>query len=179
MRENRTSGTVWGAPGDRRSYHERHKTMKRKTIRTIFAFTVFLFLFSSEVYAKDRGSLVSISECNDKSSLEFEECIVCVYDNKTLNVKHLNATYNCCFDDITTRIFVENETISIRSYEKNGGQCDCVCEYDVEYEIPDLKPSKYVLEISNSTSSVHDEVKETVLDLTKKQDHKYCIKRHQ
>ena len=69
-----------------------------KVIISIFG---FLFLFSVEGYSNISEYVISISECKKSAwGDEYEECIVYKYENNSLHIKHLKASYNCCFEDL-------------------------------------------------------------------------------
>lgn len=62
-----------------------------------------------------------------------------------LYLNHENATFNCCPGTLGADIHVEGNSITIGEYE-SGGECDCICPYDLSYEIGPLKEGEtYIL----------------------------------
>jgi hypothetical protein len=58
-----------------------------------------------------------------------------------LYVNHLNATFNCCPGTIGADILVEDNKIIIGEYESSG-DCNCICPYDLSYEVGPLVEGK-------------------------------------
>ena len=60
-------------------------------------------------------------------------------------LKHFNAFYNCCPDDIAVTMTVEGSLLQLRETEINVG-CRCMCCYTVESEIDGVGPGEYTIE---------------------------------
>jgi hypothetical protein len=70
-------------------------------------------------------------------------CITFEYDGKkVLHLKHINAVFNCCPDSILADIRISHDSITITERELHSG-CRCLCNYDLNYEIINLKPDDY------------------------------------
>ncbi|UCC43050.1 MAG: thrombospondin type 3 repeat-containing protein [Candidatus Zixiibacteriota bacterium] len=71
-------------------------------------------------------------------------CIEWAYDGGSiLTLNHVNAGFNCC-PIIAADIRFDGNTIIVEELDslENGG-CDCLCLFDVEYEITNLSPGEY------------------------------------
>lgn len=60
-----------------------------------------------------------------------------VHHEGYLYVNHQNAVFNCCPGTIGADILVEDNRIIIGEYESSG-DCDCICPYDLSYEVGPL-----------------------------------------
>ena len=54
-----------------------------------------------------------------------------------LYVNHQNAIFNCCPEGLGADVRIEEDKITSGEYE-TGGDCDCICPYDLSYEIGPL-----------------------------------------
>ena len=62
-----------------------------------------------------------------------------------LDIKHVNAVFNCCPDTIKADVSMEDNIITINESETNP-ICDCICDYDLEYRLGPLTSGKeYIL----------------------------------
>lgn len=75
-----------------------------------------------------------------------EDEIEIVAENDSIHVIHINATYNCCPDDIEVSLLVEGNVLRITEREILTQPCYCLCCYDVKSTIVDLLPGTYVVE---------------------------------
>jgi hypothetical protein len=99
------------------------------------------------------GTLTNADGCKifpdlhpDSDSTWFRDCIEYQYDGvSTLILKHVNAGFNCC-PEITTEISFAGDTITIEEIELSG-DCDCLCLFDLDYEIIDLLPGEYTISV--------------------------------
>ncbi len=109
------------------------------------------------------------------------ECVEYLYDGVgTLQLTHTNALFNCCFDSLTAEIDIADNIIDIVEHEHPfGGMCDCICLYDIDYEIINLPPAVYTIRVSNvyMENYGNGEIIEFVVDLTQSLSGIYCIER--
>jgi hypothetical protein len=71
------------------------------------------------------------------------ELTVC---GRTLHAVHWDALYNCCLvDDIAVSLSAEGNVLRLIETDP-GGNCHCVCCYDVETTIIDLAPGMYIVQ---------------------------------
>ena len=64
----------------------------------------------------------------------------CIHEGY-LYVTHQNARFNCCPRSLGADVSVEDNQIKVGEYE-SGGDCDCICPYDLSYEIGPLVEGK-------------------------------------
>ena len=71
-------------------------------------------------------------------------CAECFYSDNILYINHINAGFNCCPEEIVSEIHIEGDTIRIREWETEG-LCDCLCLFDLKYEIRNIEPGTYTV----------------------------------
>ena len=72
----------------------------------------------------------------------------CLHENY-LYVKHNNAIFNCCPGEFKADINVVDNTITISEWSTED-MCDCICAYDLSYEIGPLVEGKsYIISIGH------------------------------
>ena len=72
----------------------------------------------------------------------------CIHEGY-LYVTHQNAMFNCCPEALGADISVEDNQITVGEYESDG-YCDCICPYDLSYEIGPLVEGKtYIIYIGH------------------------------
>ena len=87
------------------------------------------------------GSLMEITEeygCGDHE-------IVAEVTGGVIHLKHFNAYYNCCPDDIAITLTAEGNLLLLKETEINIG-CRCNCCYTIESEIGGVEPGEYTIE---------------------------------
>ncbi len=112
---------------------------------------------------KTLGSLIENSGCKpyeseDKQQFGFSEaCIIYNYgSNGTLTIEHNNTAFNCCYTpDIT--VSITNSIITITEQGIGEMPCDCICLFDLTYEIPNLNSGTYQLIINQGYVRDDDE----------------------
>lgn len=136
--------------------------MKHKNI-TILVITICLLILMpgckrTAVFSPEdaEGRLLYYEGC--KSSQErrnsgdllihgVQECIEYEYDGEsTLLLKHINAVFNCCPENIVADIKFIEHVIHIEEREMNG-ICDCLCHYDLIYRLDNVTPGEYIIRI--------------------------------
>ena len=142
----------------------------------------------TENYSNDSesyGSLVTYSGCKEFHSANYingtpssNDCIEYQYDGESvLLIKHVNAGFNCCPDEILAEIRVSGNEIIIEEKEEMDMPCPCLCLYDLDYEIANLKPGKYEIKVIEPYITEGDDILETVLDLSSATSGSFCIER--
>ena len=94
------------------------------------------------------GSLVSHTGCKGLTAVaatDFtpdQSCVVWDYDGiGRLAITHVNAGFNCCPElDITVDV---RESIITLHETETMGQCNCLCLFDLEFEVVNLPPGEY------------------------------------
>jgi len=74
-----------------------------------------------------------------------EDEFVFTVEGDSLHAVHLNATYNCCPEDIIVCLQMHGDTIRLIEEEILPTPCDCDCCYNVESEVVNLAPGVYTL----------------------------------
>ena len=71
----------------------------------------------------------------------------CIHEGY-LYVTHQNAMFNCCPKGLGAKISVEDNLLKVIEYESDG-LCDCMCPFDLSYEIGPLVEGKsYIIYVS-------------------------------
>lgn len=129
------------------------------------------------------GTLLSTTGC--KQSVRGEElstppdqdCVEYEYDgNNVLTLTHLNAGFNCCPVEITADIDIEKQVITIVEHESEHG-CKCLCLFDVDYRIVNLKPGNYEIKFVELYTESGDDLLEFTCDLSQATSDTYCVER--
>ncbi len=109
-----------------------------------------------------------------------QDCIEYQYDGQgTLLLKHVNAGFNCCPDEILAEITLVGNTVTItenESLEPSGG-CDCLCLFDVDYQIGNVPPGEYTIAVDQLYLQPGAEILEFTVDLTSSPSGEYCVQR--
>jgi len=128
------------------------------------------------------GTLVNYTDCKEFPSFDTppdKDCIEYQYDGENvLLLKHVNAGFNCCPDEILAGITIENNLITIEENESLiSGGCDCLCLFDVNYEIRNLLPGEYTIRVNELYLLEGDELLEFTVDLGSSPLGSYCVDR--
>jgi len=139
----------------------------------------------TDPWANPEGTLVHVNGCKvfetlntatgaAMSSESNKECLQYEYDGIILQLKHINASFNCCIDEIVAEISIEDNIITLESKEilANGSGCYCTCLYDLDYEIRDLKPGTYKIIVKSFELPLE-------IDLSSPISNIYCEDRNQ
>jgi hypothetical protein len=138
------------------------KTMAKKVAIIVFLTTLFLLIFMSckkSVYTPDVDPTATLESYNGCKSFQGgtdrgesqvdsrKECIEYEYDGESiLKLKHVNSGFNCCPGKIVAEIEINDKIITIEEKE-TGPLCHCLCLFDVNYKISNLKPGVYEIQI--------------------------------
>ncbi len=66
-----------------------------------------------------------------------------------LHLAHMNVMYNCCPDKIYGKITIKTDKIKITEKIING-MCNCICPYNLTYEIEISDSRTYAIELNNA-----------------------------
>jgi hypothetical protein len=134
-----------------------------------------------------KGEFVSITECknshiqkNDETLSKVQDCLELDYINDTLNIKHINAAFNCCPDSLhLISVTVKDFVITIDE-TKAIGKCFCDCLYDIVYQVKDLPKGEYKIKfIENMFYAEQGDVTlECLLNLNKDKHSGICLDRY-
>jgi len=133
------------------------------------------------------GQLLRFSGCKNFSqdgslvkeniSSAAEECAEYFYDGHGhLQLKHINAAFNCCPGNISADIIIEPGEIIIKEKE-SAAICDCNCLFDVDYEIIHLKPGVYRISVKNSYQPSDEPPLEFIVSLEEPTSDTFCVPR--
>ena len=67
-----------------------------------------------------------------------------------LYIRHVNAVFNCCAEELRANASVTDNRIIITESEKSSA-CDCICPYDLSFEVGPLTDGKYTVVINRDT----------------------------
>lgn len=103
------------------------------------------------------GVLFAYSECGGFDSARYapeppadSNCIIYQYDvSSTLTIRHQNATFNCCVDNLLAVITVTDNVIDIVESENAPEPCYCVCPYDLDMKVLNLSAGEYTINITS------------------------------
>jgi hypothetical protein len=131
------------------------------------------------------GQVVSYTACKNglkstSSSTAIADSLSCIdysYDhaNSTLIIKHINAGFNCCPENLYCNIRSSNDTIIIQESEKSNN-CKCNCLYDINIQIRGVYFKKYQIRLIEPYSTERDKIIFEI-DLTKNIKGSYCVVR--
>ena len=127
------------------------------------------------------GTLLGYGDCKmfiEDYTPPDQDCIEYSYDGfGTLLITHVNAGYNCC-PELAAEISIENNIITIEEIELSG-DCDCLCLFDLEYEIINLLPGIYTISFIEPYLPQGDEPLEFIVDFTTSSSGSHCEYRSQ
>jgi hypothetical protein len=126
-----------------------------------------------------QGILINHTDCKesfDEESPQNLDCIEYNYDGEDiLLLTHINAGFNCC-PELTADITISDNIITIEEIELSG-DCDCLCLFDVFYEISDLSPGEYIITVDEPYLQDDEEKLEFTIDLLSPISGSYCVER--
>jgi hypothetical protein len=163
--------------------------------KVIFPIFIPLISFIFLVYCSDNstpnqnnslpeGNLINRSDCKSNSkqsdneiTSKNESCIQWEYkDNGILLLNHINSAFNCCPGNITANINFINDTIIIETIEEKA-QCDCICLFDLNYQMKNLKSEIYYIMIKEQYGIPEDKKLEFRINVKDSPTGTYCVAR--
>jgi hypothetical protein len=109
---------------------------------------------------------------------QHEDCLEYQYNGTdTLVVRHINAGFNCEPGEITADIEFNGNVITITERESQQA-ADCLCLFDLDYEIINLAPGEYTLRVIGLYVHADDLVLEFTLQLLSETSGNYCLQRN-
>ena len=109
--------------------------------------------------------------------VENRECVEYDYDGKSaLRLRHVNAGFNCCPEEITATFLLTGGEIRIKEKEASA-LCDCLCLYDIGYEFLNVRPGVYRITIVGPYQPEEDPPLEFVADLGAAASGAFCVER--
>jgi hypothetical protein len=132
------------------------------------------------------GILLGYGECKEFQTETFtdgtppdQDCIEYLYDGSgVLLLGHVNAGFNCCPDEILADITIEGNAITIEESESlESGGCDCLCLFDVDYQVSNLPPGEYTIVVNELYLMEGDEILQFTVDLVSTPSGSHCVQR--
>ncbi len=115
-----------------------------------------------------------VGTLNDVDSWATFGCFSYNYDNtNTLYINRNNTDLNCCFKNFIAEVNVDDNIIKIRELEDFGsvGGCYCMCSYDIDYQINNLSPGFYQVQVDYKYI---DSLIQFPIDLINEPSGEYC-----
>ncbi|MHC1705489.1 MAG: hypothetical protein AB9846_16435 [Tenuifilaceae bacterium] len=132
------------------------------------------------------GQLVSNTICknqmltkNQNSFVENNQsCIRYVYveSTQTLRITHENSGFNCCPGELSVNIKIDGNTITIEELEELP-ECHCLCLYDLEIEVYNVKPLQYLLIIQEPYIGENEPLS-FIIDINDNPTGAFCVTRN-
>lgn len=157
-------------------------------IRSVAASILLAFIFSGcekeNVELNMTARVTNIPECVTTRSASSTNiltpgvsCVDYIFDvnNNKLILKHLNAGFNCCAENISCDASLVNDTIIIEESEK-GSPCKCNCLYDLDIEVTGVLEKKYQVKFNEPYAVFNNKII-FEMDLTKSNTGSYCVSR--
>jgi hypothetical protein len=134
------------------------------------------------------GDVVGHTACKSLTTAEMradippnQDCIVYQYDGESiLQLKHVNAGFNCCPSSLVADISIEDNFINIVENEifDTLGGCECLCLFDVDMEIINLPPGKYRIKVIELYLGPQDDTLEFDISLVSDPEGVFCVERN-
>jgi hypothetical protein len=108
-----------------------------------------------------------------------QDCLEYYYDGEgVLELKHINAGFNCCPDELLADISVEGNVITIEERESLSNPCHCLCLFDLDLRIINLEPGEYVISVIEPYVFMDEERINFTINLSLSPSSGiYCVKR--
>jgi len=133
------------------------------------------------------GTLLSNMQCKDffKSVSEGHitpdtlSCIEYSFNkaDSILSLKHINAGFNCCPEELWCEITTKVDTIIIEEFEKSA-MCDCDCLYDLNVILNGVIEGSYKIKMVEPYARDQEELFFEI-DLQEKSSGSFCVVRKQ
>jgi len=153
----------------------------KNLIKVLFLFGIIGFIAFSCDEDDTTSKILQVKDltyngCKEQKSNSdtIEEYIdFCIIDSNYLAVRHVNAIFNCCPEEIIIEAKIKNSEIFYNSFHKVNG-CHCECYYDTYCKIGPLSFDKYTFIMS--TYDIDDPIEFTI-EFNQTTQGKYIIER--
>ncbi|MEW5993968.1 MAG: dockerin type I repeat-containing protein [Candidatus Zixiibacteriota bacterium] len=107
------------------------------------------------------------------------DCLFFEYDGQdVMSVTHINAGFNCCPDGLAALITIEGGIITIEEKEFISVGCDCLCLFDLDYDVSGLVQGQYTVRVIEPYRHPDDEPLEFLIELTSSPSSgSHCVRR--
>ncbi len=113
--------------------------MKNKIVFILF---LLLTVISCNKVNEISVSDIEKSECKTDKDVIIEKINFKYINDNTVTVTHSDVFFNCCVEEIKINTDIGENTITIKENEK-GALCNCVCPYDVNFNMNGLETKDY------------------------------------
>ncbi len=97
--------------------------------------------------------LLRVTDC---LSSEGKESVKLSVEDTTLRITHENLRNQCCAE-FTVRYTIRGDRIEVYEYDEARALCFCMCNFNIETEIPDLPPGTYTVTVYGPDGKVRSE----------------------
>lgn len=148
-------------------------------MKTIISLMITLLFLTSCSENNTEGIEVTKSACKHFIFAEEsdDDCIDYSWSNNMLTIQHINAGFNCCPEKISITTEVHGDTLIIRESELLTNPCDCNCLYDLNYQLNNILPGKYIIKVEEPYIKQSDTLIIFAVDFSKQPAGKHCVKR--
>ncbi|MCK4661611.1 MAG: hypothetical protein KAT68_01995 [Bacteroidales bacterium] len=148
---------------------------------------MFLFVFACEKNSENetnltsQGELLNYNGCKTfEKNTETERNYTCVeynYVNNKLELKHINAGFNCCLEEITANITISNDTITIKEIEKEA-LCNCLCLFDLDFKLENISAKEYYIKFIEPYVTGEMDKLEFLVNFSDSSSGSFCLERN-
>ncbi len=131
-------------------------TIKYMTLAILLLMTVGIAGCGDEENTNGQITTRNVSDSGCKSYINAKETNSVTKEAETLtftarkggwlHVEHKNTLFNCCSDKISVEVSQDDNLITVNE-DENDHSCNCICPFDVEYEIGSLENTTYTFVI--------------------------------
>ena len=129
------------------------------------------------------GNLVRVEGCKTSFTKDAagsnSSCMRFEYDAATrlLKLRHVNAGFNCCPEEIKADIAVEKGVIRIVESEV-GPNCRCNCLFDLYMEVEEVPATVFIVTVEEPLRNEKEKVIEFTIDLRTETQGEHCVPRN-
>jgi len=163
--------------------------MKTKLASKILFFSLLIIVACTKTSEDDTvvsGKITKHTGCKmfDQASATTDTSAnqSCIEYNYTLteekvNLKHINAGFNCCPGELHCSVTLSNDTITIEESESHAN-CDCNCLFDLDIEVSGIEAGEYFVKFIEPYCGDQQKL-EFSIDLSQSSNGIYCVERNQ
>jgi hypothetical protein len=139
-----------------------------KSILIAVNLIILCFFLPYYSLADPTSKVIGKRECNSNNQNSNGISIEYQHSDGILIIEYRNVIYNCCMEEVQSTISVIGDKITIVSEEGYGqnGPCDCLCPFDIQYEIKELLPNQYVVTVDNTKAEGRGNSTQFTIDLS-------------
>ncbi len=104
------------------------------------------------------------------------DCIEYSYGDNTLVIRHVNAAFNCCPEELYVDLNISGDTLIIVEREKSS-LCDCDCLYDLDYTLDHISKGTWWIRVKEPYLREADQEILFEVDLRREPEGNWCAER--